>query len=365
MNESDLPAALLELSPFEEALRAWYQAHGRLMTRDEFILQMGDLAPLISQSAEGPLAAIDAGAAIGTADMRFDDAEGVAHLRFGATQQAAILIQRQCRYAPVMVSEADAAIISYAYRGEASLLIRQGPKEESVALHAGDFLLVPPPFHGAHRIERDDCVIIAFAIPRKTLLAILRDAFPEGVVSTYYQTLLGGDAEGEALLVPSGDDPFVRTLVHRVVLESLDVRGDALQGAQLVRLAMTLLLAYIQKEYGGRAPLFRAGRYVHSIPQMHEYLRRHVGDFSLQAMANEFSFSRAYLSRYYKRYAGVTIRESLRDLRMGAAEQLLRGSALPIESVALKVGYADTSYFIETFRHARGMTPLQYRKAGS
>ena len=59
---------------------------------------------------------------------------------------------------------------------------------------------------------------------------------------------------------------------------------------------------------------------------------------------------------------GVSFRQKLIASRMDLAKYLLRSTALGVNEISAKVGYADNAAFFRAFRQHTGMTPAQYRK---
>ena len=86
-------------------------------------------------------------------------------------------------------------------------------------------------------------------------------------------------------------------------------------------------------------------------------------DFSLGALADEFSLSGDYISRLIKAQTGRTFKEYVVELRMNEAKGLLtHRMEWTIAEVAAACGYRSASNFIKQFRDCTGCTPLQYRK---
>ena len=86
-------------------------------------------------------------------------------------------------------------------------------------------------------------------------------------------------------------------------------------------------------------------------------------DFSLGALADEFSLSGDYISRLIKAQTGRTFKEYVIELRMNEAKGLLtHRMEWTIAEVATACGYRSASNFIKQFRDCTGYTPLQYRK---
>ncbi|MNW14347.1 HTH-type transcriptional regulator GadW [compost metagenome] len=51
----------------------------------------------------------------------------------------------------------------------------------------------------------------------------------------------------------------------------------------------------------------------------------------------------------------------LLEARLLHAKRLLATTGLPVKTVALEVGFSQTSYFGRRFREREGMTPLEFR----
>ncbi|UHJ61122.1 AraC family transcriptional regulator [Vibrio furnissii] len=84
--------------------------------------------------------------------------------------------------------------------------------------------------------------------------------------------------------------------------------------------------------------------------------------FSLSRLAKELGYSNSYVSRRFHQEMGETIQDYLLTFRLRKACELLRHSELSIDAIAVNIGFSSNTYFISSFRHCLGDTPLQYRK---
>lgn len=66
--------------------------------------------------------------------------------------------------------------------------------------------------------------------------------------------------------------------------------------------------------------------------------------------------------RRFQRATGMSPMEYLHTLRLEEAKQMLEASALPVEAVAMELGYEDASFFNRLFRRSVGLTPAAYRR---
>jgi two-component system response regulator YesN len=111
--------------------------------------------------------------------------------------------------------------------------------------------------------------------------------------------------------------------------------------------------ARIRREAGRPIPLTRAMEYIHA----------HYGEeLSLGDAADAAGVSAAYLSRLFSEQLKTTFGDYLTDIRMSAAEKLLRESAVSVKEIAFAVGFQDPAYFSKTFRKQKGVLPSEIRE---
>ncbi len=73
--------------------------------------------------------------------------------------------------------------------------------------------------------------------------------------------------------------------------------------------------------------------------------------------------SESRLRHLFAAQTGVSLQQYLGGLRLDRAKQLLEGTQLTIDEVAIEVGWQDRSHFERRFKRAYGTTPAQYRTA--
>ncbi len=87
---------------------------------------------------------------------------------------------------------------------------------------------------------------------------------------------------------------------------------------------------------------------------------QHSKPITIEQMASELGYHRTYLSKIFKKYAGVSPIQYLMKLRLDKAKSLLV-EKLTIEQIAFSVGYADALYFSKQFKKHFGTSPSEYR----
>ena len=82
-----------------------------------------------------------------------------------------------------------------------------------------------------------------------------------------------------------------------------------------------------------------------------------------QSLADEFSFSSAYLCRVFRQETGVSLADYINAKRIDRAKALLANPNLLVKDIALQTGFSTEKYFYVVFRKITGVTPKQYRDA--
>ena len=84
--------------------------------------------------------------------------------------------------------------------------------------------------------------------------------------------------------------------------------------------------------------------------------------FGIAGLAADLGTHRSQLSRGFTRAVGMPPSDHLLRLRLSRAAALLRTTALEVQDIAGRCGFADASYFARSFRAFFARTPLQHRE---
>jgi AraC-like DNA-binding protein len=94
-----------------------------------------------------------------------------------------------------------------------------------------------------------------------------------------------------------------------------------------------------------------------------DYLHMHYAEhITVKKLARLACTSVSGFHRMFRRHVHMPMVTYLTQLRVGRACSLLIGSALPIASIALDVGYTNLSLFNRQFARLKGETPSRFRK---
>lgn len=98
------------------------------------------------------------------------------------------------------------------------------------------------------------------------------------------------------------------------------------------------------------------------IQQVRNYLEENFSSqISLDQLAEIFYINKYYLTRIYKETYQQTINQTLTQLRITKAKELLRYSELSMVEIAVSCGFQDASYFSKVFKKIEGESPQKYR----
>ena len=81
----------------------------------------------------------------------------------------------------------------------------------------------------------------------------------------------------------------------------------------------------------------------------------------LSSIAAEYGYSATYLGKLFHSFVGVSFSNYLLNARINHAKHLLLNSEMSVSEIAEKLGYYDTSHFINQFKKSAGCTPNAFR----
>lgn len=84
-------------------------------------------------------------------------------------------------------------------------------------------------------------------------------------------------------------------------------------------------------------------------------------DYTVDLLARDIGMSRASLYKKMQTMLGITPSDFMRNVRLKHAATLLADSEMPVNQVALAVGFLTPRYFSQYFRKMFGVTPSEYR----
>lgn len=96
---------------------------------------------------------------------------------------------------------------------------------------------------------------------------------------------------------------------------------------------------------------------------IHDYIdKNYHTNIKISQFADQYFFSKEYLTRQFKARYHCGIYEYVLQVRMEHARDLLLNPEIKIQDIAQKVGYADNHYFSKAFRTYYGVAPSAFRQ---
>lgn len=265
------------------------------------------------------------------------------------------------RYCPAFLHKLEFIKIIYVYRGECGFFYNG----KRIEMTEGNVCIVAPGVEQAVFSCHDEDIVLNLLLRRSTFT----EAFPEllesaegGAIADFFWKMIRGRAGGEVMLFAGKPQP----LLEESILELYEEASlQPVRSGLIMRSMMMAIFAYILRwdeqdavslESGRR----RTGRY--PLPQYLSYMKQNLEQVTLSSLAEAFSVSEGYLSRYIKKETGETFSHLLQAMRMRRAQELLVNTECNIEKIVGLTGYTDQSIFFRNFKAEYGMSPLTYRK---
>lgn len=94
-----------------------------------------------------------------------------------------------------------------------------------------------------------------------------------------------------------------------------------------------------------------------------EYILEQYGNPQLDGalVSSHFNISPSYLSRLFKEHMGINLSVFLQTVRIKKAKELLANTDLPIDSIAMEVGFLGRQSLLRLFKKFEDITPTVYR----
>lgn len=165
-----------------------------------------------------------------------------------------------------------------------------------------------------------------------------------------------GGEEGKKISVPQlcVDYDYCKaiTYFHQLLSEARDKKHansmvcDFLLSTVLLSLTIPLNAANEEKSLSIRMKEYINCNFMHNI--------------TLKELSQSFSYSEDYISRVFKKEAGISYREYLSLKRIDVAKELLTTTD-SLQQISVACGFENVKSFMTKFKRVTGVTPTQYR----
>jgi AraC family transcriptional activator of pobA len=220
--------------------------------------------------------------------------------------------------------------------------------------------------HGCFRVEAGDVVLVPAGTPHRTLAADPHELWGVGFAAGSFAADDGGALLAPFERVRAGASAVVRVPEERrAFLASLCAELHDVVAARGADAVQRSLLTLIVHEVARAVRLAEAPDDHPSSNVVAASLavieRRCLSRLTLRDVATAVGRSPAYVTTALRRETGRSAIAWITAGRMAEARRLLLHSDEPVEVIAGRVGYADVTHFIRTFRRTHGTTPSAWR----
>ena len=222
-------------------------------------------------------------------------------------------------------------------------------------LAAGDALLIPAGQpHRMLETRQPDCWGLSFCVP-----CIAGDE-AAALLTPFEKVRDGGSA---VVPIPTGRHGFLEGLFRELTALGPGTQRGAEARAAVQRSLLTLILNEVERAASALDDSVRAGTGGVVTESLRFIERNCLRRLTLSEVAAAVGRSPAYVTAALSRATGRSAVQWIVSGRMAEARRLLLHSSEPVDVIAERVGYADSTHFIRMFRREQGETPAAWRAA--
>ncbi|QQO07623.1 helix-turn-helix transcriptional regulator [Breznakiella homolactica] len=234
---------------------------------------------------------------------------------------------------------------SLSYRHDNRITIREGE------LYAGQ----PLAGHALCVHDNQETIIIGVLIRKETFF---RSFLPMlSANSRLFRFFLDPTAKSfsdEFIHFKIEDDNTIRPLLEMAVTEYAYKQEDT---QEVLKPLVLSFLMQVARQY-------TLANRTHKPEALSDRIVQYVGErfdtVTLREISRRFNYHPNYISTLLTRETGKSFSRILLEQRMERAVILLKGTPLPVEEIALMLGYSNSSNFYKAFREYYRMSPRKY-----
>ena len=244
----------------------------------------------------------------------------------------------------------------YAYNGK---IITEIDGKEFVQ-GKGDILLMNQ--YVEHRLKptgsENEAVILA-ALPDFFEKPLEMMKKPSLITDFLTNMLRQNSKKPEYLMFHLADQRVIENLVENLAVSLCD--GEGSKNSESSQYTMELIFLYLGEHIDRLVQNSSQSYKSMIISETQKYIEVQYRTARLGQIAEDFQIGLPALSKLIKEGTGYTFQELLMKKRFERAAELLIETNLPVEDIALNVGYENQSYFHRQFKIRYNITPRRYR----
>ncbi|MEI4354295.1 helix-turn-helix domain-containing protein [Streptococcus suis] len=273
-------------------------------------------------------------------------------------QNKDIFMSKHSRYAPYPEHTHQFLEINYIYKGHC----RQKINGQLFDLNEGDILLMD--VESRHSIESlgDEDILINILFQNKDVsINWLKQL--QGENSLLYQFLLSDSSQhfkrNNFLLLHTEENTPVRQILLEMMTEYF-LPQDFSQ--QMLKHYLPLFFYHLARLLPIVEKTVDLQLEESTYAQVLKIIDREYASIGLAELAQRLNFNKNYLSNLIKTESGQTFTQLVNQRKLMKAQLLLKTTQLPIQEIALSVGYTNKTYFYDKYKETFGHGPKEERK---
>ncbi len=170
------------------------------------------------------------------------------------------------------------------------------------------------------------------------------------------------EADQKKILLPvTGEVPRLTRLI--ILLKQLQDCDLKYRGMNLNDFSLTTLLCelYSQLYLAGGRTAQKDGKsqlYTDIVDYINWRIRENI---KVSEVASYFGYNEKYITTFFKKNAGVSMKSYIINAKMDLAKALLTDTNTPIAQIGYDIGFSDNHNFSTAFKKATGQSPSEYR----
>lgn len=245
----------------------------------------------------------------------------------------------------------------YIVEGEFKLKVQ----EEKITLYAGEGLLLDRNTLHSDYICKKPSKIIIIGISQKILdETLIRDIDEVGLLKFLKLALVKDKTKSEYITFkPSRTKEKIELLLLSLFQE---IKEKDFGYTYIIKGIISRLLNILTLECDYY--LVKSKQKLHKqllFDEIEKYIELNFRDVKLKDLVDKFNYTEDYFNRIIKEITGLTYTQYVQEIRLDHAASLLLTTSLPVQEIALEVGYRNIHFFYQIFTSKYLVTPKQYR----
>lgn len=155
--------------------------------------------------------------------------------------------------------------------------------------------------------------------------------------------------------IDGGISPSIAYRISDFYIQKSDSAADIAQIIKFRDHAIEELTEQVKKKMGRKSSNY--------VEQCKDYVNKHYREkIYLSDIADTLLLSETYLSKLFKKEAGIRLQDYITEVRLAHAANLLKYSEESLSYIAEYVNFPTQSYFGKVFKEKYGLSPKKYRE---